>query len=69
MKSWKTTMGGIVAALMIALPEVCDALGVTVEGHTDGIVAWNSFVAASGIIYALWNARDNDKSSEDAGIK
>lgn len=67
MKSWKTTVGGIVAALMMALPEVCDILGIVVEGQTDGVFDWSKVAAAGAILVALWKARDDDKSSEDVG--
>lgn len=65
MKSWKTTTAGIgtiLAALGAALSAQFDADPLTVAN-------WGAVITAITAGVGLILARDNDKSSEDAGVK
>lgn len=65
MKSWKTTLAGIGAALV--------AIGAALEAQFDGDPAtaadWGIVITAIIAAVGLWLARDNDVSSERAGAK
>ena len=63
--SWKTTVAGVAAIIStIGL-----ALKAIFDGDPSTVVNWNVFVTSlvSGI--GLIMARDNNKSSEDVGVK
>ena len=65
MKSWKTTLAGIaaiIAAIALAIAHQFDA-----DANT--IAEWGGVAAAVAAGVGLILARDNDVSSEDAGIK
>lgn len=63
MKSWKTTIAGIAAAV--------GAAGTALSAYLDGDPAtqpeWGIVVAAFAAAIGLFVARDNDKRSEDVG--
>ncbi|MCX7806094.1 MAG: hypothetical protein N3A38_13010 [Planctomycetota bacterium] len=66
MKSWKTTLCGILSVIasgitLVALP-LLDADPATVPN-------WGAFVAALTAGVGLILARDNDKTSESVGAK
>ena len=63
-KSWKTTAMGIVAFLTVALPAAQALL------DTDPLTVpdWNLVVGAGSVMLALLFARDNNVSSENAGV-
>lgn len=58
MKSWKTTLGGALAAL-----------GTTVAILDPDWARWGGLVAAFGTFFGLLFARDNNVTSEQAGAK
>lgn len=58
MKSWKTSLGGILTALGISLTQM--------EGP-EWLSAAGAATAAIGSLITALFARDNDKSSEDVG--
>jgi len=60
-KSWKTLAGAVLVAL--------GAIGAVLTGEQTIADAWPLITAALGAIGIGWFARDNDVSSEDAGIK
>ena len=64
MKSWKTTLMGIIGLVTLIL----SAVGT---GLSDGLgaIEWGTLVPAVAAAVAALFARDNDKSSEDAGAK
>ena len=65
MKSWKTTLAGvaaIIAAIALAIAHQFDADANTVAD-------WGAVAAAVAAGVGLLYARDNDRSSEDVGIK
>lgn len=57
MKSWKTTLGGLLGALSIAMK------------HVDSLAAYADLVGMLGIVILGANARDNKVTSEAAGAK
>jgi hypothetical protein len=58
MKSWKTNLGGILAAVGIGLKHAPPAAA-----------AWSDTVTAIGVAIIGFSARDNGVSSEQAGVK
>ncbi len=67
--SWKTSAGGIFGGGCMILGELSDFLtGAKIEGMTNGVFESSVIFAAFGIIYAAWNARDKDVTSEQQGI-
>lgn len=65
MKSWKTSAAGI-GAILIA---VGSALTATFDGDPATVADWGAVVAAVIAGIGLIAARDNDKSSQDVGIR
>jgi hypothetical protein len=66
MKSWKTTVCGILAALaggitLVAIP--------ILDNDPATVANWGAFGAALAAAFGLLFARDNDKSSESVGAK
>jgi hypothetical protein len=66
--SWKTTMGGI-GALLVALGSIGKIIVDYVNGNgvdpTQLMIAFAAISSAVGLIAA----RDNDRTSEDVGLK
>ncbi len=65
MKSWKTTLGGIATILT----PILIAVKAMLDNDTATIPDWTAVAVAFPIGLALICARDNDVSSETAGIK
>ena len=65
----RTTVAGVIAGVSMILFEVCDVLGVQVEGYTDGKFSFAVLASGLAMIGIGWFARDNKVSSEDAGAK
>ena len=65
MKSWKTTALGILAGLGILIVQVTAIL----DGNAETSFEWQQVLAGLGAVGIGWFARDNDKTSEDAGAK
>jgi len=66
MKSWKTTACGLLAALaagitLVAIPILDNDPATTAN--------WGAFGASLAAAVGLCFSRDNDRSSEDVGIK
>jgi hypothetical protein len=57
MKSWKTSLGAILAAIGMGLK------------HNPQTAAWSDVVQTIGIVLIGASARDNNVSSEEAGAK
>lgn len=65
MKSWKTTTAGI-GAILVA---VGSALTAMFDGDAATVADWGAVIAAVIAGIGLISARDNDKSSQDVGIR
>ena len=65
MKSWKTTLTGI-CAILVAL---AGAATLLLDGDAATNPNWTAVIAAVVAGVGLISARDNNKSSEDAGAK
>jgi len=65
MKSWKTTVAAIVAALALIIPQVQAFIDDDPETKPDITI----ILAALGIGFGGTSARDNGVSSEAAGAK
>ena len=65
MKSWKTTLSGIIALLAVIVWAASRYLNIATPELTDPATAIAAVSAAIGLIFA----RDNSKSSEDVGAK
>ena len=57
MKSWKTTLGGILAAVGISMK------------HDPRLAPYADVISAIGIALVGFSARDNNVTSEQAGAK
>lgn len=66
MKSWKTTLCGILGAVAAAITLVAQPL---LDADPNTVPQWGAFLAAAAAALGLVLARDNDKSSEDVGLK
>lgn len=64
-RSWKTTVGGVVAGAVMILQQAQAGL----DSNPDTLVDWNVIAAAVGIIWLAIASRDNDVSSERAGAR
>ena len=64
-KSWKTTGAGI-GAIMVA---VGSALTATFDSDPLTVADWGAVIASIIAGIGLIAARDNDKSSQDVGIR
>jgi uncharacterized membrane protein YhiD involved in acid resistance len=65
MKSWKTTTAGI-GAILVAIGS---ALAAHFDGDASTVADWGAVIAAVIAGVGLLAARDNDKSSQDVGIR
>lgn len=65
MKSWKTTVTGV-CAILIA---VAGAVKLLVDGDPASNPDYTAVLAAVAAGIGLITARDNNKSSEDVGVK
>lgn len=65
MKSWKTTVAGILTALIPTL----NAVSAFLDGDPLTIPDWGLAIAGITAGLGLLFARDNSVSSEDAGVK
>ncbi len=63
--NWKTTVGGIIAAVAVILNEVNLFFDNDAATNPD----WNIVVAAVAAIWVALNIRDADKSSQDNEIR
>jgi len=64
--SWKTTLCGVLGIVAAAIT----LLAIPVLDSDPATVAnWGAFTAAISTAVGLFFARDNDKSSEDVGVK
>lgn len=65
MKSWRTTILGVLTFLGV--------LGFQLKSLWDDdpttVVDWNAVIAAAGVMFVGFTARDNQVSSEEAGVK
>ncbi len=66
MKSWKTTVCGILTVLAAAITLVAVPL---LDEDPATPANWGAFGASLAAAVGLLFSRDNDKSSEDVGIK
>jgi len=64
-KSWKTSTVGIITALVLILNQIVAILDTDPETK----FSLAQVIAALGALGIGWFARDNNKSSEDIGIK
>ena len=66
MKSWKTTTCGILAAVAAGITLVAVPL---LDEDPATVANWGAFGATLAVAIGLLMARDNNKTSEDAGAK
>ena len=64
MKSWKTTLCGVLGAVAAAITLVAQPL---LDADPATVPQWGPFSVAVTAAFGLLFARDNDKSSEDVG--
>ena len=65
MNSWKTTALAILAGVGILIVQATALL----DSDPNTVMQWDQVTTALGVFGIGWFARDNDKSSEDAGAK
>ena len=65
MKSWKTTIAGV----LTATGAICVALVAMLDDNSATIADWGNVVALISIAYGLIMARDNSVTSKKAGAK
>ena len=63
--SKQTTFGGLVLSLPLLLRQLANLI----DGDPATVFDFTMVIAALGGLYALYRARDDNKSSEDVGIK
>lgn len=61
LKSWKTTALGIIAALLLILPQIQAML----DADPATVASWEAFATGLGILGIGAFAKDGDKSTED----
>jgi len=66
MKSWKTSLAGILSAVVAALSLVAIPM---LDSDPASVPNWGAAIAAVVAAVGLLMARDNDKSSEAVGAK
>ena len=66
MNSWKTTVCGILSLVAAGITLVAVPM---LDADPATLPQWGAFGAAIAAAMGLWFARDNDKSSEQAGAK
>lgn len=65
MKSWKTTVLGVIAGLSLILPQIAAAL----DSDPATVFSLEAVIAGLGAMGIGIAARDNNKSSEQVGAK
>jgi len=65
MKSWQTTLGGIMQFLIVAYSQ----LSLLWDGIDTTNPDWNLFAASLVTLLAFFKSRDNNVTSEAAGAK
>ena len=65
MKSWQTSASAIIAAVIIVLT----AGQALLDGNPETSPNWNLVVTEIVLAIGLLRARDNNKTSEDVGVK
>ena len=65
MKSWKTTVAGVLTAII----PVLNAVQAFIDGDPATVPDWGLAIAAVTAGLGLFFARDNNVSSEEAGAK
>lgn len=65
MKSWKTTLGGVISQLPVLWSQISSLFDGNAATNPD----WAILMGSLAIIWALFQARDNNISSEEVGIK
>lgn len=63
--SWKTTTVGIAGAIVIIATQIVNLL----DNDPNTIFSIEALFAALAVLGIGWFARDNNKSSEDVGLK
>lgn len=66
MKSWKTTLCGMLSLTAAAITLVAVPI---LDDDPATVPQWGAFVAAIAAAVGLILARDNDKTSEDVGAR
>lgn len=64
--SWKTTLCGVLGVIAAAITLIAQPL---LDADPNTTPNWGAFVATATAALGLVFARDDDKSSEDVGIK
>jgi len=65
MKSSKTTVAGVLAAALVIGQQILNGI----DGIDETTMSWNVIAAQIAILYGFIMARDNDKSSDQVGVK
>lgn len=65
MKSWKTTLSGIMAFITVTWGQLSTLLDSDISTNPDYTIIVSAFI----VLIGLFKARDNDVSSEEAGVK
>ena len=64
-KSWQTTALGIIAGLLVVLPQIQNLI----DGNPATVFVWEFFATGLGMLGIGFFAKDGDKSSEDVGVR
>lgn len=64
--SWKTTLCGILGIVAAGITMVAVPI---LDGNPNTVANWGAFSATVATGIGLLFSRDNDKSSEDVGVK
>ncbi len=66
MKSWKTTLCGLLGVVAAGITLIAQPM---LDGDASTLPQWAAFGTAGAAAIGLLFARDNSKSSEDVGAK
>jgi hypothetical protein len=65
LRSWKTTVLGFIAGLLVVLPQIVNAL----DGDPNTIFSWDTFLTGLGLMGLGYFAKDGNKTSEAVKAK
>ncbi len=65
LKSWRTSLAGLLSAIAMSIPTIQAAI----DGNPATVPDWSIVVGAVGLAVVAFFARDNKVTSEQAGAK